>query len=283
MVVATALWGLTFIVIRDSLGALDAQVLVLGRFALAGALFTAVALVTRRSLSREQLGWGALSGFLAGLCFWFQAVGMQWTTAGSSAFLTCAGSMFPALIAWPLLRQRPGGRLLSGLALAFVGAALLSLDASFRLGRGEWITFVSALGYAASIVAVGRLGAAFDPIVVAAVQSWAIVLMTLGAAPRALEQLPALTAPGWTRFLYLALAGSFVAPLLQLVALRRLPPGRVGLLLALEPVFALVFSVTIGGEHFVGRWWIGAALILSAVMLVEWPASAGRARPSATG
>ena len=46
--------------------------------------------------------------------------------------------------------------------------------------------------------------------------------------------------------------------------------GRVGLLFALEPVFALLFALTLGGEHFDLRWWAGAALILGAVALVEW-------------
>ena len=61
-----------------------------------------------------------------------------------------------------------------------------------------------------------------------------------------------------------------MAPLLQVVAQRTLPPGRIGLLFALEPVFALGFAISVGGERFVPRWWIGAALILSAVVLVEW-------------
>ena len=71
-----------------------------------------------------------------------------------------------------------------------------------------------------------------------------------------------------------AVAGSTIAPLLQVVAQRRLPPGRIGLLFALEPVFALAFALTLGAERFAVRWWTGAALILSAVVLVEWRAAA---------
>ena len=77
------------------------------------------------------------------------------------------------------------------------------------------------------------------------------------------------------RFAYLVLAGSTVAPLLQVLAQRVLPPGRIGLLFALEPVFALLFALTLGGEQFIARWWLGAALILAAVVLVEWRPATG--------
>jgi drug/metabolite transporter (DMT)-like permease len=82
--------------------------------------------------------------------------------------------------------------------------------------------------------------------------------------------------PGWLRFGYLTLAGSVAAPLLQIAAQRTLGAGRIGLLFALEPVFALLFAVTVGGERFVARWWLGAALILAAVLIVEWPAAVAR-------
>ena len=58
-----------------------------------------------------------------------------------------------------------------------------------------------------------------------------------------------------------------------------LTAGRVALLFALEPVFALIFALTLGGERFVARWWLGAALILAAVVLVEWRA-VHEARPA---
>ncbi len=284
MVGATLLWGATFVVIRDSLGGLDPYALVSARFAVAGALFSALAVLLRRRLTRPVLVWGALSGLFSGGCYLLQAIGLTEIPAGSSAFLTCAGSLFTGLLAWPLLRQRPGGALLGGLALALVGSALLSLDASLRLGRGELLTLAGALSFALAIVAVGRLGSGFDPLVLAAVQSCTVAALLAPAAPRALGQLALLPPEGWARFAYLALAGSVVATLLQLAAQRSLAPGRIGLLLALEPVFALGFAVSVGGERFVARWWLGAALILFAVAMVEWPSlRAARAPRPATG
>lgn len=274
MVVATMLWGGTFVVIRDSLHGLDPGAIVFGRFALAGALLAGWLALRRVRPTRAVLLAGAISGLLFSACYLLQSVGLQHTSAGTSAFLTCAGSLTAGLFAWPLLRQRPGPAVWAGLALALAGSALLSLDDSLRLGPGEAITLLGALSFAAGIAWVGRLDGRFDPVALAAVQCLTMAAVMAPAAPRALGQFAQLSAAGWGRFGYLALAGSLAAPLLTLVAQRSLPPARIGLLLGLEPVFATMFAVTFGGEQFFGRWWWGAALILFAVALVEWRARA---------
>jgi drug/metabolite transporter (DMT)-like permease len=95
----------------------------------------------------------------------------------------------------------------------------------------------------------------------------AAVLLPFAGPPAAARAL--FTGAGLGRFAYLAVAGSTIAPLLQVRAQRTLSAGRVGLLFALEPVFGLLFALTLGGERFAARWWLGAGLILTAVLLVE--------------
>jgi len=281
MVAATLLWGGTFVVLRDALRGLTPEPVVFVRFAVAGLVFLAIAALRGRRPSRAALLAGALSGVLFGALYLLQAIGLTRISAGSSAFLTCAGSLFTGLLAWPVLRQRPGLPLVLGMLIALVGAALLSLDSRLRVGTGEWITVAGAVSYSLGLLVVGRLGGAYDPVTLAAIQSLATAVCLLPFAPRAVAEFASLPAADWVRIGYLIVAGSLIAPWLQLTAQRSLPPGRIGLLLALEPVFALVLAVTLGRERFVPRWWLGAALILFAVALVEWPARSGRR--SATG
>jgi drug/metabolite transporter (DMT)-like permease len=270
MVAATLLWGGTFVAIRDAVAAVPPATLVAWRFAAAGLLFALVLLVRRRRPARHDVAGGVLSGLLMVGGFYLQARGLRSTAAGTSAFLTCGGTLLAAFWAWPLLRQRPGGRLVAGIALAMAGAALLSLRAGFALGTGEMLTLVGAALFALQIVAVARFAAAADPVALVCVQSFtaAAVLLPFAGSPLAAAGL-FVGADRW-RFVYLAVAGSTLAPLLQVVAQRTLPAGRVGLLFALEPVFALLFALTLGGERFGAHWWAGAALILAAVVLVEW-------------
>ena len=215
MVGATLLWGGTFVAIRDSVAAVPPATLVAWRFAAAGVLFALVLLVRRRRPAQHDVAGGLLSGVLMVGGFYFQAIGLRTTAAGTSAFLTCAGTLLAAFWAWPLLRQRPGGRLIAGIALAMAGAALLSLRAGFALGVGELWTLAGAALFALQIVGVSRYAAGADPVALVCVQSFtaAAILMPFAGSPRAAAEL--FVGGDRLRFIYLAVAGSTLAPLLQ--------------------------------------------------------------------
>jgi drug/metabolite transporter (DMT)-like permease len=274
MVLATLLWGGTFVAIRDSVRALTPAALVFGRFAVAAVLFTLIAIARRRVPDRRSVVVGAGNGVLMAGSFFLQAAGLRFTSAGSSAFLTCAGTLFTAFYAWALLRQRPTPSLLAGTALALAGSALMSLDGALHVGRGEILTLAGASLYALQIVWIARHSDSLEPLSLVTVQVAVVALLLAPFAGDVRAAYGALRGPGWLQFGYLAVAGSSIAPLLQVRAQRRLSPGRVGLLFALEPVFALLFALTLGAERFAPRWWAGAGLILAAVLLVEWRAAA---------
>jgi len=282
LVGATLLWGATFVVIRDSLGPLDPAVLVWARFAAATAIFAVLIAPRARTVDRDAVIGGTVAGLLATGGYLFQAIGLTATTAGTSAFITSIGALFAGFFAWPLLGQRPSALLAAGIGLALLGSALMAWPSDLRPGAGAGWTLLGALCFALQIVAISRFAPRADPIALSGVQSLAVTLALWPAAAARWRELASLAGPGWWRLLYLIAAGSVLAPLLQVVAQRSLAPGRVGLLFALEPVFALGFTLTLGAERFPARWWWGAAIILGAVGMVERrPAmSAGASRPA---
>jgi drug/metabolite transporter (DMT)-like permease len=172
-------------------------------------------------------------------------------------------------VAWPLLGQRPSARVTTGILIALAGSALLSWRVGLGFGRGELFTLIGAALWGGNILAIAARIERADPVSLAAVQTFVMALLALPLGATGLPAFAHLGAATWLRFSYLALVGSVVAPLLQVVAQRSLPAARIGLLFALEPVFALMFAVSVGAEHFLVPWWIGAALILFAVVLVE--------------
>ena len=287
MVAATLIWGATFVAARDLLPALGPIELVCARFTAASLVLAAV-LGARggRGAWRAALTGGAVSGLLSAAAYLFQAIGLTLTSAGSSAFLTCAGSALAALFAWPMLGQRPSVALAQGLALALAGSFLMSVPAPIRpgagglppaavaIGHGEAWTLLGAVVFALQIVAVARWAPRTDPLSLTAVQAVVTALVLLPFAGNTPAGLAALGPADWGRFAYLAIGGSVVAPLLQVIAQRTLPAGRVALLFSLEPVFALLFALTLGGERFAAAWWAGALLILGGVLRVEWRGSA---------
>ena len=281
LVLASLLWGATFVAIHDLVARVDAVTLVFARFAIASVVLLPLG-AARGRRSWQAVRAGALSGLFGALGFVFQAIGLRDTTPATSAFITAAGSLFAGLFAWPLLRQRPTAALAVGIAVAVTGAALLTPPTGLGLGVGESWTALGAIAFGLQIVVLARFAPGADPLAVTAFQALALAAAVapfgargLGAAPHGGDV--------WLRLGYLVVAGSIIAPLCQIAAQRTLPAGRVGLLLGLEPVFAAVFAITLAGERPSPGWWLGAALILLAVSFVEWSATrASHASPRPT-
>src|SRR5205085_5038046 len=216
MVGATLLWGATFVATRDTLGNLSPVELVGARFAVATVVL-AFAWLARGGAGRMRPPWswratlagGIVSGALGALSYLFQAIGLTATSAGSSAFLTCTGTVLAAFFAWPLLGERPSGRLLQGIALALAVSLLLS--GRLVPGRGEAWTLLGAAVYALQIVAVARWVPRSDPVALCALQAATVALVLLPFAPAAPARLLRLDGPGLARFAYLAIAGSGAA------------------------------------------------------------------------
>ena len=269
MLLACLLWGGTFVAIRDTVAEIPPALLVAWRFLCAGMVYAGLLLLRRRAPRGPDVRGGLDSGLTMLGGFLLQAEGLRWTSAGSSAFLTCVGTLFTAFWAWLLLRQRLQPRLVAGIGIALAGSALLTLREGLVLGRGELLTLAGAAMFALQIVAISRWAPVADPVALVCVQSFtaSAALLPFAGPPQVLFD--ALAGATRWNFLYLVVAGSVIAPLLQVLAQRSLSAGRIGLLFALEPVFALVFALTIGAETFALRWWLGAVLILGAVVLVE--------------
>lgn len=284
MLAATLLWGATFVVVRDSLGALPPGTLVTVRFGAAALVLALIALLRGRRPSRADWMGGLAGGITGAGGYLFQSTGLTSTSAGSSAFLTSTGTLFAALFAWPLLGQRPGAGLGVGLAVAMIGSALLGVRGDWRMSPGDAWTLLGAWCFALQVVALARWARHGNAVVIAGIQAAVTSLVSLPFAGDVPARLAALDGIGWLRLGYLFAVGGVIAPLLHVWAQRTLPAGRIGLLFAVEPVFALAFALAFGGERFVARWWVGAALILCAVVAVEWnEARRGAARiPTAT-
>lgn len=138
---AAAIWGATFFIVKDALSAIDPLVLVGHRFTIAAAVLAVVLPLTGRSLIRQ---WR--QGVVLGLMLWFiyapQTVGLKFTTASNSGFITGLFVVFVPLLAFFLFRRRATSRELLALGLAFIGLWFLTggIDA---INLGDLITLIT--------------------------------------------------------------------------------------------------------------------------------------------
>ena len=267
LVGVTAVWGSTFVVVKDAIERMAVMDFLAWRFAIAALVMAAVRPGAVLALTPAARRHGVLLGLALGGGYVAQTFGLQRTPATVSGFITGLFVVFTPLSAGLLLRRRVSSAAWLGVLVATAGLALLSLH-GLSVGRGEAITLLCALAFALHIVGLGEWSTPRDAYGLAVVQLATVaVLSIVVAAPDTLRPPP--DAGVWGAVLLTALAATALAFFVQTWAQAHLAPTRAAVVMTMEPVFAGVFGVAVGGDHLGVRTVTGALLVLAAMYLVE--------------
>ena len=267
LLVMTAVWGSTFVLIKDVVGRMPVADFLAVRFAIAAAVLLALFARPVWQLGRRQLGRALLLGVVYGSGQLLQTWGLALISPSVSGFVTGMYVVFTPIFALLLLRQRVAASVWLAVLLATAGLALLSLN-GLSIDLGVWLTLASAALYALHIVGLGQWSRAQDALGMAAVQMVAIALICLLAtAPHGPVLPPDRSA--WLAVLYMALIAGAGAMLMQTWAQAHLPAARAAIVMTTEPVFAAAFAVAFGSDVLTWRMLAGGALVLAAMYLVE--------------
>lgn len=280
LLLVTLVWGCTFPLVKSALAQVSPLMFNLLRMALATLVLLLVHASHLRGLSRADLRLGAAAGLFLGLGYQLQTAGLALTTPSKSAFITGLVVVFVPLLSMipgvtPAGSSRPTAGAIAGAFIAFAGLVLLTSPPGsgaqllHGLGLGEWLTLGCAVAFAAHLLTLAR----------AARQVSARRLGTLQIAFAALTMLVTLPLGGrptlhWTPLVLLALGvtallATAAAFTIQSWAQQHLPATHTALILTMEPVFAALTSLLFLHEHFGSRELLGAALILSGILLAE--------------
>ena len=267
LIVMTAVWGSTFVLIKDVVGRMPVADFLAVRFVIAAA---AMLLLFGRSvwrLDRRQILRGLLLGVIYGGGQLLQTWGLALIAPSVSGFATGMYVVFTPILAMLLLGQRMAGIVWLAVALSTLGLGLLSLN-GVSVDFGVWLTLASAALYALHIVLLGQWSRKGEAFGLSAVQMVAIaVVCLLATAPHG----PALPPDpnAWFAILYMALIAGAGAMLMQTWAQSHLPAARAAIVMTTEPVFAAAFAVLLGVDVLSWRMLVGGGLILVAMYLVE--------------
>lgn len=295
------LFGLTGI-----LGALirfDAVAITAGRAGFAAAALLVLALAQRRPLLQglgpRRAGIVLASGFL---------LAVHWITfflavkVGGVAVATLGFASFPAFIALldvVLFRERIGRA--EGTMLALVTLGLVLVTPSFDVGdqgtAGLLWGLASGLSFAGLAICNRRGNRGMDAIQVAFWQNLVVALLVLPllglslAPPQvARSQAPSSWVTGaaaidWASWFWLAVLGVLctgLAHTLFVKSLESLDARSAGMIIALEPVYAIACAWWLFGEEPSGRMLVGASLIILATVLLAMGHKASAARKRAS-
>lgn len=276
----TVAWGGSFLVVKDTLATIGPFTLIALRFALAAALLAALFRGDALALGRDAAGrshWrtAAWIGGLLWAGFVFQTLGLRVTTPARSGFITATYVAMVPLLARVVLKRGLRKRVLAAVLAAVAGLWLLTDPGGAGANVGDALTLVSALAYAAHMIALERWSRELPFVAF----SFAQMALVAGLAlPFALAFEPA-PAPGaisvgtLTALAYLGGICSAAGFLGQTWGQRHTSPTRVGLIFSLESLFAALLSVAVGAETLTALQWLGGLMLVGGVMMGELPDS----------
>lgn len=270
LLLATLLWGLSFIVVKQALLFSTPLAFTAARFGIATLVLTPFTRL-RPPYPRSELGAGVLLGGLLAIGFAAQTVGLVYTTPARSAFIVASSSVLAPALALVVVRERIGMWVVAALGIAGAGMYLLTAPEAGGLNRGDAWTLVTALCFGGQIVAVGHLARQHDPLRLVWIET-ACTAVGAALAAALVEDVQF----RWTRELagalgYAAVLATAVALLWQTRAQRHMSSARAALIFCGEPVFAALASWVWLGERLSVVQWAGGGLILAGMVLTEVP------------
>ncbi|MDQ1680791.1 MAG: hypothetical protein QOI42_1650 [Frankiaceae bacterium] len=263
----TAVWGSTFPMLHGIVQRMPAPDFLAVRFAIALVVMAAVRPRAVLRLSRQDVVRGLGLGLAYGLAQIVQTVGLKTTPASVSGFVTGMYVVFTPLLGALLFRRRIGRWVSVAVGLAAGGLAVLSLH-GFAVSNGVLLTLLGAFLYGVQIIGLGSWSTNANAWGITVVQLMTVtVVCTLFALPGGVT-LPS-SGGDWTIMLYMALVAGAFAMLVQTWAQAHIAPTKAAVAMTLEPVWAGVFAILIGGELFGWRLAVGGAMVLVAMYVVE--------------
>ena len=272
LIAVTAVWGVTFVQVKDAVALYPLFAFLAVRFAIATLTLAVPGTGRVRTLGRVGVGGGALLGLLLAAGYALQTAGLERTTVSGTGFITGMYVVLTPLIALALFRSRIAPAAWAGVAVSTAGLALLS-GVHAGSAAGDLLVLAAAGVYSLQIVLMERFAPRFDAVAFTLVEM-AAACLGLGAVALARGELG--VPHGWTVWGALLVTGVFASALAFLVqtwAQRRTSATRTALAFAMEPVFAAFFGITLAGDRLGALGWTGCAAIMAGIVLAE-PAAA---------
>jgi drug/metabolite transporter (DMT)-like permease len=271
LVFVTMIWGSTFPLVQIAQQVLEPAQLIALRFSVAAFVFLPWMVKAR--------GWviwrdGALLGLFLFAAFVTQAIGITTVSPGRAAFITGLNVIFVPLML-PFLRRRVPVTAFIGAGLAFAGIGVMSWDTgALSLSLGDFWVLGCAITYAMYVLLLERYAIRHEALQLTAVQLLTVgILGLVWVAPSLARgfQFEKLDAPLLLIIVYLGVIAVSLTTWLQTIVQRVMPAFQTAVIYSLEPVFAAIFSWWWVGEGLKPQGFVGAALILLAMIVSQIP------------
>ena len=269
LLAVAAMWGISFVWMKDILDQQDVYSFLTSRFLVAAAAMILLKPKVLKLFTKELVFKGLIVGMALGSGYIFQTLGLDRTTPANTRFITGLYVVVTPVLASLFLKERLTPAMWGYVLLAVLGLAVLSVQ-GWSIGLGEIFVLISAVFFAIHIILLGSWSKNFDAYALTVIQLIGCAL--LSAIPATIN---GYVAPPdlqvWGVIVFTALFATAIAFVIQTWSQARISTTKVAVILTMEVVFAAVFSVMYGMEPLTLRLAVGGTMVLIAMLAIVQP------------
>lgn len=264
-----AIWGVTFVMVQDAVAVLPVMTFLAYRFIPAAVLIAIIFRNELRQLSRDGWRIGLAMGVFLTAGYIFQTFGLEYTTASNAGFITGMFVVLTPLFGAIFLGHRAHPVAWIAAGVATFGLYLLSGASGTIRVLGDGLVLLCACSFAGHILVTDRGVSRHHAGALLAVQLGVCGLFTLLVAGVGGQLQVPREGVVWSALIVTSLFASALGFFIQTYAQKHASPARTALILASEPAFAGLSAFLLAGERLSLLGWVGAALILVAIVSTE--------------
>lgn len=267
----TMVWGSTFIVVKNAIQALPVYNFLFIRFLLAFSLLAIIFHKKLKSIDKKTFSIALLIGTMLFLGYAFQTMGLRYTTASKSGFITGFSVVLVPVLEAVFLKRKPSKPAILGISLAFIGLILLTTNINLSINIGDFLTLLCAFAFGMHIVLIAKYASALDTYLLATVQIGVVAILS-GVMSLIFEKPFVPTSLDvWTAIIITGVFATAFAYVAQNTMQAYTTATHTALIFALEPVFAAIAAFLLAGEVMSFRAIIGGIFMFSGIVLSELP------------
>jgi drug/metabolite transporter (DMT)-like permease len=268
MLATAAVWGGSFVLMKDAIQEQDVYSFLSSRFLVASALMIAYRPNVFKGLTSKFIRQGVLAGVLLGGGYIFQTLGLAKTTVSNTGFITGLYLVFTPLISLIILKRKVLNIQWLAVVVATLGLFLISYN-GISIGIGEILVLISALFYGAHFVALGEWSDGKNTYALTLIQILTVSAIASICALINGYQLPP-SSNVWQAVLFTAFFATFLAFIVQTKAQSVMSATAASVLLAMETPFALFFGLAFNSDPLTMRIITGGTMVMFAMGVVIW-------------
>jgi drug/metabolite transporter (DMT)-like permease len=271
LLLVTFFWGVTFPVVKVALGYIGPGPFLALRFLAATIMMAFFVRRGKGFLSPTNIKHGMVAGFLLFIGYYFQTVGLEYTSAAASGIITGAYVVILPLMSYLYLKTKVSRVDLFSSIIAFGGLILMSIGSLSNLGTelGDLLTLICAVGYALQIAYVSKHSRNINSSTFTFYQIAAVTVFSTISIPFTPGGLGSVNLYVAFAIIFTAIFGSVFGYYVSTVALIYVEPTAAGIIFVAEPIFAALAAVVLAHEHLGIYVILGGAVMIMAMFLTS--------------